>query len=198
MYRLGIHTCGTYVFAPYTPPGLTFHELHPKTPLIYINLATVVTDDRWIPSDGRRPLPFLPATHGPHASIYLIADRRPGMEGEVARQMYVIRSSLLNTEERYDYHEDVLSTMVQGATRNHKLVRLTSGQHLGRFVVPFSRVMERVSTMVQECNNTQDNLLTNKAAVVAEFLSMFNGQAYWQQRNIADEDFLGLVEAEAL
>lgn len=107
----------------------------------------------------------------------------------VKEHMYVLPSQLLNTKNRRDYHDEVLGSMIQGATRNHQPVTLTSQEHIARYRVPYKHVMNAVATLVEKALKHDPGLITNKAGVVTEFLKLYTGETYWEQYGVSADEF---------
>ena len=167
------------MYVPYITSDLSFHDLVPKTPMIFINIATVDIDDHLVPWDGKRTRTFFPATHGTYNSIYIVIPRVRAM-ASLKRRVYVLPSWLMNTVSRKRWHTRLLAAPQE---LNTKRLFLHGGISLENYSCPYTEAMIYV---VQIANRYRERLLITKNHVASDFHALYTGTSYLQFSKEAD------------
>ncbi|EXJ62448.1 hypothetical protein A1O7_02883 [Cladophialophora yegresii CBS 114405] len=113
VHELGLHPSATHVFALGRANSIV--ELHPDTPMIYLNFAQVDML-QFRPHDKRRPSALFAATHGESKSIYIL-NPVPNDLDERPHNYFVLPSEALATERRRKVNDGQLNPRQRDAKK---------------------------------------------------------------------------------
>lgn len=102
-FRLGTHSAGCYVFADCARDAAsiptTFFDLPLDMPVLFINFAEIELEGGRHAYDYGRPSAFCHATHGSHASLYILQAPPPPNQLR-SKNVYLVPSSTIATKQR--------------------------------------------------------------------------------------------------
>jgi hypothetical protein len=196
VYELGLHPSATHVFALGRANSIV--DLHPDTPMIYLNFAQVdMLQCR--PHDKRRPSALFAATHGKSKSIYIL-NPVPDDLDELPHDYFVLPSEALATEDRKEVSKAQLKprpkNAAQKASRRATWITLKNDEPLLVYRVARSRLEASLLRIFQQPLNRESLLLGDaktdqgtrirlekyirtQRAVISEYITLMNGESYF-------------------
>jgi hypothetical protein len=190
----------------------SFFQLDPRTPMVYLNFATVYHLDTLFATDHRRPLSLIHATHGATKSLYVLCPTawRGGQGVEPpARERYLVPSAALATPSLQAYNARLVKTghLSDGLVQERKL-DFADGELIDTYATTHDGVAEVLHQLFTQAVSTatllvgdrrrgyRHNLvladyIVNKATVVEEMMEVWNGKSFWGLKRALLQDDTG-------
>ncbi|EXJ67090.1 uncharacterized protein A1O5_09736 [Cladophialophora psammophila CBS 110553] len=187
VYELGRHPSATHVFALGRASSIV--DLHPDTPMIYLNFAQVDMLQFRL-HDKRRPSSFFHATHGRSKSIFILNPVPDDLDGP-PHDYFVLPSEALDTESRRRLNDEQLKQEPWRTSRRATWLTLNNGEPLFVYRTARRDLEATLLRVFRQPLDRQDVFLGDEKTGLGTKISV---QEYVQTQRAVLEEYILLLE----